>query len=156
MTKEEGRINIDQIFLFFILPVKIRWLAILMWINYGITFVTSQFWLDRALVVSAVLNYLLFFGRDIWRDVRHGHRGMQFQARRLQGRGIRDQPRVMHACHVCGLTSEESPRMQFRYCSKCGGDYCYCAEHLNNHEHVVAGMSGESGVGGQGKESDRA
>ena len=26
--------------------------------------------------------------------------------------------------------------MEFRYCSKCNGYYCYCANHINNHVHI--------------------
>jgi len=141
------------LYIFLILPVKIKWLALLTWISYGWTLLTSPWWIDRALVVAAVLNYLLFFGRDIWRGVRHGHRRMRFQARALQGRGAEARPIVQHECRVCGLTREMSPRTQFRYCSQCGGDYCYCPEHLQNHEHVVAASSEESGVGSQGGES---
>jgi len=25
--------------------------------------------------------------------------------------------------------------MDFRYCSKCGGEYAYCSDHLRDHEH---------------------
>jgi hypothetical protein len=122
-------------YIFFILPVKIRWLAILQWIVYGLTLVTSPSWLSRGMVVAAVFNYLVFFGRDILRDMRHGHRRMKFQSRSLQG-GNRKGQKMAHVCHVCGLSSIDSPKTAFRYCSECGGDYCYCPEHLANHEHV--------------------
>jgi hypothetical protein len=26
--------------------------------------------------------------------------------------------------------------MEFRYCSKCNGYYCYCMDHINSHVHV--------------------
>lgn len=126
------------LYIFFILPVKIRWLALLTWIMYGVTMVFSNSWLERALVVAAVFNYLVFFGRDIVRDIRHRHRRMQFQSKALQGKGNNGPRgrRMSHECHVCGLSSIDSPRTQFRYCSECGGDLCYCPEHLGNHEHV--------------------
>jgi hypothetical protein len=125
-------------YIFFILPVKIKWLALLTWLAYAWTLLVSPFWLSKAMVVAAVLNYLMFFGRDIWRDMKQGHRRMQFQARGLQGRGSTGGPRMTHACRVCGLSSETSPKTQFRYCSQCDGDCCYCPEHLQNHEHVAA------------------
>lgn len=137
-----------ELLLFFILPVKIKWLALLTWIMYGWTFLTGA-WLARLLVVAAVLNYLLFFGREIWRDARHGHRRMQHQART-----IRSPTRIRHVCRVCGLSSEESPQTQFRYCSQCDGDSCYCPEHLHDHEHVSERGQG-SGVGGQGSQTGR-
>ncbi len=124
-------------YIFFVLPVKIRWLAMLQWIFYGITFLFGE-WMQRAMVLASVANYLLFFGRDIWRDMRQGHRRMQFQAKAL-----RSPQRVIHKCRTCGLTSDTSPQTQFRYCSKCNDDSCYCSEHLHNHEHVVQGAEPE-------------
>lgn len=121
--------------LFFILPIKVRWLALFQWIMYGVTLVFSQSWLERSMVVAAVFNYLVFFGRDIVRDMKHGHRRMQFQSRSLQGKSQKAR-RLKHECHVCGLSSEQSSKTAFRYCSECGGDYCYCPDHLHNHEHV--------------------
>ena len=84
------------------------------------------------MVAAAVLNYVLFFGRDVWRNMKHGRRRMQFQSRTRRATN-----RIIHKCRVCGLTSDDAPRTQFRYCSKCEGQCCYCPEHLENHEHVV-------------------
>ena len=39
-------------------------------------------------------------------------------------------------CSVCGKTDLTDPQMEFRYCSKCNGYYCYCADHINNHIHI--------------------
>jgi hypothetical protein len=127
--------------IFFVLPVKIRWLALFQWIIYGVTMVSpAATWLERSMVVAAVFNYLVFFGGDILRDMRHGHRRMQFQAKSLQGRGVKRRT-MQHECHVCGLSSKDSPKTAFRYCSECGGDLCYCPEHLANHEHVKTAQS---------------
>jgi len=43
---------------------------------------------------------------------------------------------LCHKCSVCGVTDTDNPNMEFRYCSKCNGYYCYCMEHINNHTHV--------------------
>ncbi len=45
--------------------------------------------------------------------------------------------RTHHKCAVCGRTDEESPGMEFRYCSKCEGSYEYCMDHLYTHQHVT-------------------
>ena len=42
----------------------------------------------------------------------------------------------LHKCAVCGITDADDPNMEFRYCSKCNGYYCYCSKHINNHTHV--------------------
>jgi hypothetical protein len=116
----------------FILPVKVKWLALIQWIGYGVGFLFSPSWMVRAMIAASVANYLLFFGRDLWQEVRHGHRRMQFQARVARSQG-----RVVHKCRTCGVTSDDNPQMQFRYCSKCADDSCYCTEHLRSHEHIV-------------------
>ena len=41
-----------------------------------------------------------------------------------------------HKCAVCGITDADDPNMEFRYCSKCDGYYCYCMNHINNHVHI--------------------
>jgi hypothetical protein len=128
--------------LYFLLPVKIRWLAIIAWIYMGYSFLFAPDWMTQLMIVAAVLNYLVFFGRDIWLDVKHGHRRMQFRANALKSRS-----KFMHECRVCGLNNESAPLLQFRYCSKCAGNECYCPEHLANHEHTVAPLSEESKVG---------
>ena len=42
----------------------------------------------------------------------------------------------LHKCAVCGITDADDPDMEFRYCSKCNGYYCYCMKHINDHVHV--------------------
>jgi hypothetical protein len=124
------------LYIFFVLPIKIKWLAMLQWIFYAYGFLFGG-WMERAMIVASVANYLLFFGRDIWLGVKQGHRRMRHHAKALQA-----PPRIVHTCRTCGITSDDAPHMQFRYCSKCEGDSCYCPEHLRDHEHVVAQVIG--------------
>ncbi|MEE0955632.1 MAG: hypothetical protein U0L49_07410 [Eubacterium sp.] len=41
-----------------------------------------------------------------------------------------------HRCAVCGRTELDDPNLEFRFCSKCNGNYEYCQDHLFTHEHV--------------------
>ena len=41
-----------------------------------------------------------------------------------------------HKCAICGRTSDEYPDLEFRFCSKCNGNYEYCQDHLFTHQHV--------------------
>lgn len=41
-----------------------------------------------------------------------------------------------HKCTVCGRTDTSCPGLEFRYCSKCKGYFCYCIDHINNHTHI--------------------
>ena len=43
---------------------------------------------------------------------------------------------ALHECAVCHRTELDDPTLEFRYCSKCDGDYEYCQDHLFTHKHV--------------------
>lgn len=122
-----------ELYIFFLLPVKIKWLALLTWIGYGLTVALGD-WSSRLLVLASVANFLLFFGSDILERIRIGRRRMAVQAANF---AVREKP-YFHRCLTCGTTDRTHPNMEFRYCSKCAGNCCYCMEHLKDHEHVAA------------------
>ncbi len=122
-----------EMYLFFILPVKIKWLALLTWIGYAFVLL-FQPWHSRFIVLASVSNFLLFFGKDIVQRMSSGRLRMASQAARFATEGRR--PEFYHRCTLCGITDRSHPRMDFRYCSKCAGDACYCADHLRNHDHL--------------------
>ena len=41
-----------------------------------------------------------------------------------------------HKCAICGKSEKDDPNLEFRFCSKCNGNYEYCSEHLYTHTHV--------------------
>ncbi|MBS0631562.1 MAG: hypothetical protein JSS11_06585 [Verrucomicrobia bacterium] len=123
-----------EIMLFFILPVKIKYLALLTWVLYAVQFIVGP-WPVKLQVLASVINFLLFFARDIVMTMRYRRRQMETGARRLAAKD--EAPAARHRCHVCGKTDVTNPEMDFRYCSKCAGDQCYCPEHIFNHEHVL-------------------
>jgi hypothetical protein len=122
-----------EMYIFFLLPVKIKWLALLTWIGFFVVLLVGDP-LTRVLVVASVCNFLLFFGKDIWHRVRTGQRRMAVQAARYTAK----EPSYYHRCTVCGITDRTHPQMDFRYCSQCAGAHGYCAEHLRNHDHITA------------------
>lgn len=128
-----------ELMIFFILPVKIKWLALLTWIGYTITCIFGT-WSSRLMVLASVGNFLLFFGRDIVLTMGYRRRRMQHQAKKFARSG--DEPEPRHRCHVCGKTDLSHPELDFRYCSQCAGDQCYCPEHIRNHAHVVEKVRG--------------
>ncbi len=117
--------------LFFVLPVQIKWLALLMWAGLAYGFVIGE-WMDRFLIIASVFNYLVFFGREHLQELRQGHRRRSFEAR------ARKTSQPVHKCLACGLDSDASPKTSFRYCSQCAGQCCYCPEHIQNHEHQTS------------------
>lgn len=122
-----------ELLLFFLLPVKIKWLALLTWIYYFLA-VAGGGWGTRLAVLASICNFLVFFGRDIVERLKTGRRRMATQAARL---AVKQRPYI-HRCTVCGITDRTHPSMEFRYCSQCAGTHGYCQEHLRNHEHIVA------------------
>lgn len=124
-----------ELYLFFILPVKIKWFALFMWLSFGFAFVTGD-WGARLAVLAATGNFLAFFAGDIVHRIRTGRQHMHQQVRRASFKKDDDEPR--HRCVVCGKTDLSDPQMDFRYCSKCANDECYCADHIFNHAHTVA------------------
>jgi membrane associated rhomboid family serine protease len=118
-----------QLYIFFILPVKLKWLALLTWIGYAYELIFGS-WIERVLVLASISNFLLFFGKDISWRMKTGKRRMTEQARQFTGKR-----EAFHTCATCGKTDISHPQMEFRYCSDCGG-LGYCMEHIFNHTHV--------------------
>ena len=116
-------------YIFFILPVKIKWLALLTWIGYAYQMLVGE-WHTRLIVLASISNFLLFFGRDIIWRMKTGKKVMATQARQFTGK-----QEAFHTCAVCGVTDISNPQMEFRYCSDCNG-LGYCTNHIFSHEHV--------------------
>jgi len=119
-----------RLYIMFVLPVRIKWLALLTWIGYFLVILSGNL-IAIVMIFASVANFFVFFGRDILRRARSGRRLMRDQAARSASRA---KPR--HRCTICGITNQTHPDMDFRYCSKCAGSPCYCEEHLRNHQHV--------------------
>lgn len=134
-----------RIMLFLIVPVKIKWLAVLAFAGYlfsfglGLATFAQGGWFLSLMTLATLLNFLLFFGRqfprmirDTYRSLLAPHRRAKFAARQRFGR---EEP--MHVCAVCGVNNLTHPDLDFRYCTQCTGGRAYCPEHLRNHEHVI-------------------
>ncbi len=50
-----------------------------------------------------------------------------------------DEHITKHRCAVCGRTELDGDMLEFRFCSKCAGNYEYCQDHLFSHSHVKFG-----------------
>ena len=131
-----------QLRLFLLLPIKIKYLAYLNVFFLLMTFVTGTL-AARVAIGVALLNYLLFFGEDAVRGFRTrkwtNDKRKEFEKKTNMARSG-----PMHSCTVCGITEEDDPDMDFRYCSTCEGDYEYCMDHLKNHEHITSENKSES------------
>lgn len=143
-----------QFLLLFIIPVKAWILALidLALIAYGM--VTSHFPYNLFPLV-ALANYFLFFGKDVgniiplsWR-IKASRIFKKKPAKRpdtqpnifptagtFQAATGKQKANYSHRCTICGRTDVSHPDLEFRYCSKCEGYYCYCQDHISNHTHV--------------------
>lgn len=124
-----------EFYLFFILPVRVKWLALLTWIGYAFAFLAGG-WSQKLLIIASLTNFFLFFGRDIVLSIRQGRRRMEMQTQKIQV-----QQEVRHRCATCGITDKSHPKSEFRYCSRCAEPTCYCEDHLRSHQHTVAAAS---------------
>lgn len=120
-----------QLLLFFLLPVKVKWLALVQWAFCLYVMMFGPL-MAQLMAAASVCNFVLFFWHDIWLRMKSGRRRMAAQAKTI---GQANTPR--HTCHVCGVTNLSDPKASFRYCSKCIGSPCYCAEHIHSHAHLV-------------------
>ncbi len=122
-----------QIYIFFIIPVKVKFLAWLYWIIIIYTLLFASMPNKLAAIIS-LLNYYAFFGRDMVDQTRLNR---QVAKNRKRFRSSLPKKMIMHKCTICGITEVDDPDMEFRYCSKCDEELEYCMNHLHEHEHVI-------------------
>lgn len=67
-----------QVLLFFIIPIKVKWLGILEGVLLVITFFLSNI-VNKVAILVAILNFLLFFGRDLIRAIKNTYREFKWR-----------------------------------------------------------------------------
>ncbi|NLG85294.1 MAG: hypothetical protein GX493_11970 [Firmicutes bacterium] len=122
-----------EFLLFFLLPVKAKYLAWIDWGFLGLSFLTGS-WSEKVAILASVLNFFLFFGGNIPAYLRRWQLVHQNRRRFLAALEATPPKRV---CAVCGKTDKSHPRLVFRTCKICGLELDYCEEHLENHVHRV-------------------
>lgn len=119
-----------QILLFFILPIKVKWLGWLAAAGLVFTIATAPLG-HKIAVVFAIVNYLLFFQGTIRNLLRRG----KHRVRSVAARGKFDPPPLrVRTCAICGKSDAE-PDVDIRVCSceRCGKPRELCLEHARNH-----------------------
>lgn len=127
-----------QVYLYGIIPLKVKWLGYLDGILLLVQLVQSG-WAIRVVIICSLLNFIVFFfSSGSMRRFRPGeiHRRQQFQ-KAVHKSQVRPNGTVArHKCAICGRTELDGDHLEFRYCSKCKGNYEYCQDHLFTHTHV--------------------
>lgn len=125
-----------QVLLYFLIPIKMKWMGLI----YGFFIVVSMLqggWTVRVSILASLMNFIIFFllSRNTRRYSPHEIR----RRREFQKSVQKIQPKyggARHKCAVCGRTELDDENLEFRFCSKCDGNYEYCQEHLFTHQHV--------------------
>lgn len=133
-----------QVLLMFIIPVKMKWMAIfyvVIVVYEMIQYIMAGKWYLVIPIVASLLNFIIFyFGtKDFSRyNPKEVHRRNEFRrAMEPQGRMKSGGGAVTkHKCAICGRTELDDPNLEFRFCSRCNGNYEYCQDHLFTHTHV--------------------
>ena len=125
-----------EVMLYFILPIKMKWMALVYVVLAGYDFLDGGIGI-RVAIGASLLNFVIFF-----LSTRNFKRfGPREQARKAKFKK-QSRPHMTytngahHRCAVCGRTELDDPCLEFRFCSKCNGNYEYCQDHLFTHEHV--------------------
>ena len=145
-----------QFLLFFIIPVKAKWIAILDGVIIGIDLIkytwVMVYLFKQGNVASAIgiltfivsivvslLNFVAFY--FVFRESR-GRSFKQVRRKKNFENKTREKVKVnsngqqyRHKCCICNRTELDDENLQFRYCSKCKGNFEYCSDHLFTHEH---------------------
>ncbi len=139
--------------LFFIIPIRAWIFALFDLVIVLLDLFTLPFPYNLFSIIS-LANYFLFFGKDVlnvipmsWRanaarllrkkpPVQKKAKVIHFDAGSYEASHATVQAPYTHKCTVCGRTDVSNPELEFRYCSRCRGYYCYCQDHINNHTHI--------------------
>jgi uncharacterized paraquat-inducible protein A len=126
-----------QVLLMFIIPIKVKWLGIAYSVLLLVQFFGSSM-IGKIIIGASLLNFVVFFlltrknliMRVSPKQVKRRH---EYKKEVKKARPVSI---AKHKCAVCGRNSEDNPETEFRFCSKCNGNYEYCQEHLFTHTHV--------------------
>lgn len=136
-----------QVLLFFIVPIKMKWMALLdvaLIVVEMVQLIGAGYWMLALAPVASWINYFVFtwpFWANKLGIIRHKSDPTVIQFKKARQQVERTQKTQQaqgyrHKCAVCGVTDAMAPDMEFRYCSKCDGYHCYCIDHINNHVHI--------------------
>jgi membrane associated rhomboid family serine protease len=125
-----------EILLYFILPIKIKWMA-LVYAAFILYDLVRGNMVTRVAIIASLLNFIVFFfsSRNT-KPYTPKERARKAAFKKQSRPHMTYQNGARHRCAVCGRTELDDPTLEFRFCSKCKGNYEYCQEHLFTHKHV--------------------
>lgn len=142
------RFGETSVYLFFILPLKMKYLA---WIDLFmlVLYSVQAPGLAKLLPLFALVPCIVFFfselsallpsflQRKTARPRKNVIDASGYTVRPAKKPVKKELPLYHQKCTICGRTDVDSPDLEFRYCSKCRGYHCYCMDHISNHPHIT-------------------
>ncbi len=163
----------QKVLLYFLIPIKVKWVAYVDAAFLAITLVRSFLRGDYGTclaIIVALLNFIIFYfgfmrrqhspkdfirrqkfkravnqgyqrggytngGRANGGQVNSGYAGAGPSYRGAPG-NVGGKRITRHHCAVCGRSELDGDDLEFRFCSKCNGNYEYCQDHLFTHKHI--------------------
>lgn len=123
-----------NVYVYGILPLKVKWLAFVDLALLLYSFATGDIGSKIAIIVS-LLNFILFyFSSRNYKRVSP----KEIRRKKVYQKSVRENTSApyRHKCAICGRTELDDSSLEFRYCSKCNGNFEYCNDHLWTHTHV--------------------
>lgn len=139
----------EQFLFYFIIPIKAKYLAWFEGAFYIVKIISDirdkNYFLVIPLIVSLANFFIFFFATRNYNRISPGEfkRKAAYRKQMNSGRNTGNVTQfrgknviTRHKCAVCGRTELDNDQLEFRFCSKCDGNYEYCMDHLFTHEHV--------------------
>jgi hypothetical protein len=124
-----------MVLFFFVLPIKVKVLGIIDVLLLVYMFFTGNIFQKFAIGAALINMGIFLLTNKVAVNPKQFIRKQQFNHEMKKATHM--QPAATkHKCAICGRTDETNPELEFRYCSKCNGNYEYCQDHLFTHEHV--------------------
>lgn len=122
-----------QFQLYFLIPVRAKWMGIIEAVWAVFTFISGGI-ATKTAVAASLANFLIFY--LCTRNFRRVS-PKEIQRKQVYRQQMRQAQKITrHKCAVCGRTEKDGEDLEFRFCSKCEGNYEYCQEHLFTHQHI--------------------
>ncbi|HXX65868.1 MAG TPA: hypothetical protein VEK07_01725 [Polyangiaceae bacterium] len=121
-----------QILLFFVLPIRVKWLGIVAAAVFAYSFAVGD-WNQRAAIGASAAAYAVFFGEHWWKVLRNRRVVTRQRSRRAQFEAAAP-VFGQRVCAVCGAREADGADVRVCSCEKCGGKpRTLCLQHARNH-----------------------
>lgn len=121
-----------RVMLYFLIPIKMKWMGMVYGVFILYSFVKSS-WVGKVAIIASLFNFIVFF--LMTRNYKRVSPGEINRKRKYKQATSTPKGVTKHKCAVCGRTELDGDNLEFRFCSKCDGNYEYCQDHLFNHVH---------------------